>query len=239
MKQAADLRARMSALPTALARLRRGFDARNRRERMLLIGAAVAVIWMLSDALWVSPSLAAWKAAGEREAQARTTLAALQDAVTQRAVAARDAERRQREALDDLRQRVARGEERLRAAGATLVGARDMVPVLDRLLERTGGLRMLSMQTLAAVPVTPAGSVAPAAAAASAPVEPAGTLYRHGVELTVEGRYTDLLAYVRAIESLPQRVLWGGLELKVERHPAVQLTLRLYTLSPDREWLEI
>ena len=64
-------------------------------------------------------------------------------------------------------------------------------------------------------------------------------MYRHGVELTVEGSYADLLAYVRAIEAMPQRVLWAGMQLKVEQHPKVLLSLRLYTLSLDRSWLEI
>jgi hypothetical protein len=34
-------------------------------------------------------------------------------------------------------------------------------------------------------------------------------------------------------------VLWGGLQMKVEQHPRVQLTVRLHTLSLDRGWLEI
>ena len=48
-----------------------------------------------------------------------------------------------------------------------------------------------------------------------------------------------MLGYVQNIETMPQRVLWGGLQLKVEQYPLVVLTLRLYTLSPDRSWLEI
>ena len=38
---------------------------------------------------------------------------------------------------------------------------------------------------------------------------------------------------------MPQRVLWGGISLKVEQHPKAVLTLRLYTISRDRHWLEI
>jgi MSHA biogenesis protein MshJ len=90
-----------------------------------------------------------------------------------------------------------------------------------------------------------AGVAAPeAASAASAPADaaqqPAGpVLYRHGVELTVDGSYADLLTYLKALEAMPQRVLWGGVQLKVEQHPKATLTLRLYTLSLSRTWLEI
>jgi MSHA biogenesis protein MshJ len=84
----------------------------------------------------------------------------------------------------------------------------------------------------AAVPGTPA----------SAPglSDPAlATLYRHGVELQLEGSYADLLDYLKTLEAMPQRVLWGGISLKVEQHPKAVLTLRLYTISRDRHWLEI
>jgi hypothetical protein len=47
------------------------------------------------------------------------------------------------------------------------------------------------------------------------------------------------VAYLRALESMPHRVLWGSLELHVEHHPKVVMSLRLYTLSDDDSWLEI
>jgi MSHA biogenesis protein MshJ len=67
----------------------------------------------------------------------------------------------------------------------------------------------------------------------------ASRLYRQGIELVVEGSYADLLAYLRAIEAMPQQMLWGGLTLKVERSPKVVMSLRLYVVSEDRNWLEI
>mgnify|MGYP000045780683 CR=1 FL=1 len=60
-----------------------------------------------------------------------------------------------------------------------------------------------------------------------------------GVELVLEGGFADLLSYLRAMESLPQRVLWGSVSLKVEQHPRSVLTVRVYTLSRDPNWLEI
>jgi MSHA biogenesis protein MshJ len=41
------------------------------------------------------------------------------------------------------------------------------------------------------------------------------------------------------MEALPQRVLWGSVSLKVEQHPKSVLTLRVYTISRERHWLEI
>ena len=136
------------------------------------------------------------------------------------------------------RERVRMGDAALRDFGGTLVKAADMLPVLDGMLSQAGGLKLRSMQSLGRTELVAAA----AAGAASAPKVKDGNtaaLYRHGVELTVEGSFADLLTYLRALEAMPQRVLWGGMQLKVEQHPKAVLTLRLYTLSLDRSWLEI
>lgn len=76
-------------------------------------------------------------------------------------------------------------------------------------------------------------------APANAAPTPAGGLYRHGVELQLEGSYADLLAYLQAMEALPQRMLWGSASLQVDQHPRCVLTLRVHTLSRDPHWLEL
>jgi MSHA biogenesis protein MshJ len=213
----------------AALKLRRAFDARARRERLLLIGAAVAVVWMLGDSLWLTPAFKEWAAARARQSTAAAALQRLNAEIAQRGNETRSAEQQLHGEITQARERIAQGDAALRAFGATLVGAAEMVPMLDRLLAQSSGVRLRSMQTL------PRSEVGAAPVAANT----AGGLYRHGVELSVEGGYADVLAYVRAIESMPQHVLWGGLQLKVEQHPKVVVTLRLYTLSPDRNWLEI
>lgn len=209
---------------------RTAFDARAPRERLLLIAAAVALVWTAADLVWITPAVAQWKAARVQVAQAAAALSQLHSDIARQGAEQRAAEQQTQAELAQWRARVAANERALSAAGASLVSAGDMVPMLERLLARHGTLRLRSMHTVAPGP-------AGAAAGASAP--PAAALYRHGVELSVEGGYGDLVGYVQAIEGLPQRVLWGGLELKVEQYPTVVLTLRLYTLSLDDEWIRI
>lgn len=219
----------------AASRLRRAFDGRVRRERLLLIGAAVAITWMLGDSLWLTPAFKDWASARARHTTASAALRRLNDEVALRGNETRNAEQQLLGEVTQWRSRVSETDTALREFGGSLVGAAEMVPVLDRMLAQTGGLRLRSMQSLGRSEVG-----APAASPATpAEAKTAGTLYRHGVELNVEGSYADVLAYVQAIEAMPQRVLWGGMQLKVEQHPKVVLTLRLYTLSTDRSWLEI
>ena len=247
-----------------MAQLRRAFDARLRRERLLLIGAGIAVVWMLADNLWLTPAYKQWSAVQARRNAAVAAVKQLNSDLQRQSADSRNAEQQLRADVVQLRKRVGEGDAALRAFGATLVSAPEMVPILGRLLDKVGGLRLRSMQSLGRVEVGPAttGLVAAstpgatAATPAAAVVKPSSAtptstpnalpdpsrtaaLYRHGVELTIEGSYADVVTYLLAVEAMPQHILWGSLQLKVEQHPKVVVTLHLYTLSQDRNWLEI
>ena len=237
--------ARIEHLVGALSRLRRAFDARARRERILLIGAAMAVAVMAGDWLWLSPAFDHWQAAHRRAALAHETLQTLNSEVAQRVAASMALDAQVQRDVAQWREKVRAGDAELRAVGTSLITASEMLPVLEHMLAQSGGLHLRSMQSLPRIELTAAPNEASAApAAASAPANAAApanapALYRHGVELTVEGSYADLLAYLEVLEAMPQRVLWGGVQLKVAEYPKAVLTLRLYTLSMDRGWLEI
>ena len=62
-------------------------------------------------------------------------------------------------------------------------------------------------------------------------------LYKHGIEMTLRGRYLDLLDYLREVERMPDRVYWDKVEVSVQEYPNVTLKLTLYTVSMDRAWL--
>jgi MSHA biogenesis protein MshJ len=144
-------------------------------------------------------------------------------------------------------------------AVAGLVAPQQMLALLQDLLGRQHGLRLRSLQSLGQTALNdtglplapgqnlPAGAPTPALTAAGrspGATTATGTstgpsLYRHTVELGVEGSYADLLAYLQALEALPHKLLWGPLKLDVERHPNVLLKLEVYTLSPQTAWVEL
>lgn len=219
-----------------LPRARRWFDARPRRERALLMAAVAAVVFMLADAAWLTPALKRWSASRALQQAAQAQLASLQQAFEQAQAQGLADDQRLQQEVGTWRQRLRSGEDALRSHEASLIGPDRMLQLLEQLLARHGELRLRAMQSLPKVDVLIDAPAAPGAT----PVPP-GTpaLYRHGVELVLEGRYADLLSYLQALESLPQRLRWGDLQFRVEQHPRCVLTLRVYTLSLDRRWLEI
>ncbi|MBC7726881.1 MAG: hypothetical protein H7242_04585 [Microbacteriaceae bacterium] len=230
--------------------LQRRFDQRAQRERLLLIAAVAALALMLADSLWLGPAQKTFRAARSQQVLAQTALQGLQAELERLSdQGSRQAQARQSE-LTGWRQRVRDGEAALRQHEDSLVGPDRMIGLLEHLLARHGGVRVQAMRSLGRSDLlAPAGTADsgaaaaaaadPASAAGAAPNDSRPSLYRHGVELVLEGSYADLLSYLQAVEALPQRVLWGSVSLKVEQHPKSVLTLRVYTISRERHWLEI
>jgi len=219
------------------------FDALAGRERLLVIVAATAAAVMLADALWLSPAFKAWSAAHKRE-QSLPALVAKTAADAQRAAAEALTQQRQLQAeLDQLRRRLQDGDAAMREIEANLVGPDRMLALLEQMLDSHGRLRVREMKSLPRTDLAGEPAAAPSTAAASAAMAAPRTdrpaLYRHGIELTLEGSFADLVGYLGALENMPQRLLWGAMRLHVEQHPKAVLTLRVYTLSLDRHWLEI
>jgi MSHA biogenesis protein MshJ len=254
---AAALTARLqAAVHTQVQRVRgvaERFDARAQRERVLLLAAGLAVVWLAADALWLTPATRAWQQARQARQAAQASTTTLNTDI-QRVTEMRRAQTLlSRNELALWRDRVRSGEAALREHETTLVGPERMLPLLQELLTSHGRVRVRAMQSLpredllaaATSAATPATAPSPEAASASGPASgpprmaQAPSLYRHGVELTLEGSFADLLAYLQALDALPQRLLWGGMQFKVEKHPDAVLTLRLWTLSLERHFIEI
>lgn len=88
--------------------------------------------------------------------------------------------------------------------------------------------------TATAAPVSTTAAGSGTAAPAQAPL-----LYRHGVQLVVEGGYQDMVDYLQALEHMPTRLFWGGASLDAQKYPKARLTLTLYTLSLDQKWIAL
>ena len=253
---------KLFALRQRVLALGRRFDARPQRERMAMLLAIAAVLLLAGDRFWLTPAWRHFKQASQSLADARSAQQALVDESEKRRVQG-DAERRALTAeIAQWKEKTAAGAQGLAATQAGLIGPDRMVALLEQMLPRQGGVRIVGLKTLppqdAHAPLPPAPSPAPAtlpAAAASAvpalaaglaapaappPPLPVASLYRHGVEITVEGSYGDLMNYLAALEGLPgPRLLWGGVSMKVEHHPTVRLSFTVYTLSVNRAWLEL
>ncbi len=222
----ANLSLQWMELRTRWRRARRKFDARMMTERRILIVAAVCISWFALDAMWVTPAYQRLKLSMQAHAQLQDKQAqnqAQQDTLM-------DTLRAQKERalaeLDSLRVRLTRQQDELEEVQAQMAPARDMRQLLDALLARHANLRVLNMKTLPPVEL-------------KAPGSNEAVLYRHGLSLELSGRFHDLLAWLQSAEQMPRKLIWGSLDLHTNTASELVLRVQVYTLSPDKDPLEI
>lgn len=64
-------------------------------------------------------------------------------------------------------------------------------------------------------------------------------LFKHGIEIKIRGSYGQLVDYVHALEKLDWRMGWAELTLESKNYPESELTIIVYTLSLESEWIKI
>jgi MSHA biogenesis protein MshJ len=114
-----------------------------------------------------------------------------------------------------------------------------MRSVLEQLLSRQAGLKLVSAVNRAAVPVVADEEPAPGETPAEKPTSDAPRLYRHSLVLELEGNYLDCLRYIESVERLPWHIYWSRLELETDEYPTNRIVLELTTLSLDEEWIGV
>lgn len=232
---------------TLLAR----YDVLTQRERALVAAALLGGIILVGNAFFIDLPLAKAKSVARQWQGEQAELQALQAQMIglQSKLRHPDADNRQRlEAMDRelVTLRAALGQHQ-----KALVSPEDVGLLLENLLARHPGLRLLALQTLPAKPVNASPveapesdkvvantvSKAPADASRAEPVVPV-SLWVHTIELRVQGSYAELADYLAALEAVPQRLNFGPITLQAA-YPRSELAITLFTYSLDPSWIKL
>lgn len=161
--------------------------------------------------------------------------------------------------LAHLRSELRLATEQLRQESAALVLPAEMNTVLESFLRPQHGVSLVSLRTLPPTPFleekgdqvkgekpeqrggqSDSGGAVQSLGTTQAVGKNQGfAIYRHGVELKLNGDYPALTAYLKQLEGQKRPVLWEEVQLKALEYPKAELTLRLYTLSVDPAWLSL
>lgn len=236
-------------------------DTRSIRERGLLFAVFVIAIVALTNALVFKPLIAQEKRLERQADEDRKTTKTIQLEIEKMAALGQvDPEAENRAKLAKFKADADAAEVAVRNLQKGLVTPDQIGDVLEGILNRQGKLKLISLKKLPLQSLTVSlGTTGNAAAAApsganpaarvsanqtsasigSAAAKSADSIYKHGVEIVVRGRYFDILEYMSALEKLPQQVFWGNARFRVETYPDATLTLELFTLSLEKKWLNI
>ena len=251
-------------VPPAVEKLAARFDALSVRERVLTAAAALAAVLMLWSLAVLDPISAKRAALLAEQSALQDQISAAQTAMevaaaTDPVTLALAKEKTLQAALDEINHELA-------SQSAGLIPPERMVQVIKDVLNSQRGVRLVSLhnrsvRSLAQDVEFPPAATAPAPVATeisesgepgeetppadteAAPVveekhEMTGP-FVHPVEIVVEGSYLDVLAYLRALESLDWRFYWKVLELDTIEYPTNRVRIELSTLSMEKDWIGV
>lgn len=214
------------------------FNAYSQRERTLLAAAVIGGVLLIGFSLLIDPNLTRARIAERLAQQQKNDVlgveAQLQSLKAQLQV---DPDAGRKAEIEKLRNELQRVESAVRNLEGGLVAPEKMNVVLERLLAGNSNLRLLSLKSLAPVNLADAGK----ASDEDGKIAPSSmlALYRHGVEVRLEGTYADLHGWLSQLENTQEKILWGDVRLQVTEHPRSVLSLVIFTLSTDKAWLAI
>jgi MSHA biogenesis protein MshJ len=211
-------------------------DGFSLRERVLVFAAAAFLVVSLINYAFLEPLLVRQKALSAQVVQQQEKMKEVQSQLAALLQAQQaDANSPQRDRIRALRQQIAEGDNYLKGRRDKLVPPEKMAQLLERVLSKNAGLRLVALETL---PVSLL--IEPSADAEAVQMTaPENQIYKHGVKITVRGSYAELTQYLAALEKMPTQMFWGVAKMDVVQHPTVELSLTLYTLSLDKTWLQV
>lgn len=196
-------------------------DAMELRQRIMLLAVGLIVMFYVADTFAIQPAIRQQETLRQAVGDWQSKLDALRERSGILADVTSDHES---SAYSEMRARLTELETRIQEQVGGLLAPAQAVKVLEQVLEQEQGLKLLKVNASS----TPLGDndVLPDSG------EPQDTgINRYRMQLQLEGSYLATLRYLRALEGLPWKFFWEGVEYEVIEYPTARVTIDLYTLG--------
>lgn len=202
------------------------YNQLQRRERLLVLAVLLVLVYALWSLLFGQALSAQQGRLNGQLVQAEKNLASKQQQLSLlQSRSQQDPDAALRGEIARVKADIEQLDQQLQQAAVGLVRAQELPNILEQVLLKTGKLKLISLQTL---PLEELSLVVDEQTAADAGV------FKHPVRLEVKGDYFAVQEYLAALENLPWRFYWDGLEYKVQQYPGASTVLTVYTLSSER-----
>jgi MSHA biogenesis protein MshJ len=220
-----------------LQKLARRINALSYRERIMVAFTTGVLLLFFWDSMLFASQLARRSAlqAELTVLEAEQIAAATQrDQLTQTLQLDPNAQEKTR--LERYTQEINRIDEILKTKTVEFVTPQQMVEVLETLIDKEPGLRLVSLESID--PSRPLEKGGAGTDKNKTPAKASGpNVYVHGLELNLRGDYFSVLRYVEQLEALPWRFNWAFMSLTMKQHPNAEVKIRLETLSLTEGWI--
>ena len=208
--------------------LEQRFASLARRERGILLGGGLAVILIVGFSL-ADSSLARQRLLNKEivKAQSDTKMAKAQAEVIVRQLT-EDPDARAQARIAALSNETRSLDAQMQGLNRGLIAPEQMAEILQKMLSRDRGVKLVGLKTLPVSHLIDGKQTNDGA-----------NVYKHGIEITLQGRYLDMLDYLDRLEGLPWQMFWSQASMEAKDYPAVRITVTVFTLSLDEDWLVV
>lgn len=202
------------------------FASLTLREQRMLVGTCLLMLWGGWDSVIYQPQQKERQRLANEIQKIRQLLDSQQALANELETAGnRDPNRENRQNLTALQQSIGNLTQQLNAGDKRFVPSQLMASALQDMLTRHGNLQLLNLETQP--PKTFGDGGQPA------------WVYRHTLNLTLQGDYFSTLNYLQALETLPWRIHWDSIDYRVKNYPQAETRIQVYTLSFEQDWLGV
>lgn len=221
---------------TGDAGLKAKFEQLSARERNIILVLGLVVVVFLWDQLLFAPLQRDSQKVKQQINTLNNNMATQTNQLTEIMESAKhDPNRELKQKHQQLSESLQRLETRQQSLTANLIPPRQMAEVLEQVLRQKTRLKLVKVTSLPAEKLTGTTDQTQSAGGNSE----TSVLYRHGVELELEGSYFETLGYLRSLEQLRWKVLWDSLEYEVQEYPRAHIRLQINTLSTNAGWIGV
>ncbi len=213
-------------------------NAHSLRERALIFLAFIAIVSVLTVNLVFAPANAEQKLL-EAQLKAKTRQITQIERQIQTILLnqSRDPDVANRAKLKRLKAQIRNLDTTLQRFTKGLVTPRQMVNLVEQVLLKNRRLKIVRLENLPATPLASGTGGATGNKGKSSPEE--GLIYKHGMRIQLDGRYVDIVNYLKSLEKLPWKVFWGEVTISSDDYPVTRLNLVIYTLSLRQGWIGV
>lgn len=203
-------------------------DAMSIRERaMIFITILVALYFLAVNVLFGPLNVEKDRLQQQVNLKRQETQALEAQVQAMAATSAEGPEAAKRKKLEALQENLKTMDAELLRVTTGLVPPKEMARLIEQMLLKNHGLRVMRVESLPATPLLEGDGSGGAAA----------MVYKHGMNIEIKGGYLDILRYLKTLEGLPWKVFWGKVTLKTEKYPDSRASLLIYTLSTHEAWI--
>jgi MSHA biogenesis protein MshJ len=222
-------------------KLAQSIDARTLRERVIIFVMAVLVLVTLINTTLIGPQYDEQKKLTDRIKQQASTINGMQTDIQKKMLLQSvGVDTPSKVRLRSLSEQSAQMRTALQDTQKGMIPPDRMASLLEGILKQQGKLMLVSLKSLPATNlIAPIVDAAKPADKTNDGKSGGGSIYTHGMQITVRGSYLDMMTYLAGLEASPWHLFWSKVQFNTADYPESTLTLTLYTLSLDKAWLDL